>query len=167
MKNTAKASDASKVISLKDLRLPAHKNTHRKTVLAGGCFDLFHYGHLYFLGKAKKAGDLLVVALEPDEFIIKTKKRTPVHTQEQRAAILSHIDIVDRIILLPLMRGYDDYLEMTKSVSPRIIAVTKGDPAIAFKRKQAEAVGAQIMEVDLIKEFSSSNIMRYAAVFGD
>nr|WP_236682642.1 adenylyltransferase/cytidyltransferase family protein [Rickettsia felis] len=43
-------------------------------VLVGGCFDLLHYGHIEFLRKAKKQGKYLIVALEPDETIIKYKK---------------------------------------------------------------------------------------------
>ncbi len=58
-----------------------------KIVLVGGCFDVLHYGHLEFLHEAKKQGKYLIVALEPDETIIKYKKRKPIHNQLQRAKI--------------------------------------------------------------------------------
>lgn len=160
-------NDAEKIIPFPDINRLAEKTKDKKKVLVGGCFDLFHYGHLSFLKRARQAGDLLIVALEGDEFILKTKKRQPVHTQAQRAEILSRVDLVDYIILLPLLSGNEDYFRLTKAVSPSVIAVTSGDPVLKYKRQQAEAVGGRILEVDLLKEFSSSNIMRYAAVFGD
>lgn len=58
----------------------AKELTGKKIVLVGGCFDLLHYGHFTFLKNAKKEGDVLVVALESDEFILNQKKRKPVHT---------------------------------------------------------------------------------------
>jgi cytidyltransferase-like protein len=48
-----------------------------------------HYGHISFLN-AKKEEDVLVVALESDEFS-KKKKKVPVHNQSQRAEILASL----------------------------------------------------------------------------
>lgn len=161
------SSDPEKILAMKDIQKLKKNFTGKKIVLTGGCFDLFHYGHLFFLNKAKSAGDLLVIALESDEFILKSKHRQPVHTQKQRAEILSHIDIVDVVLMLPLFHSNEDYFNMTRMINPKVIAVTKGDPILHYKKAQAETVGARVVEVDLLKEFSSSNIMKYAAVFGD
>jgi len=35
-------------------------------VTTNGCFDILHIGHLRYLQKAKKYGDILVVALNSD-----------------------------------------------------------------------------------------------------
>ena len=71
----------------------------KKTVLVGGCFDILHYGHLRFLSQAKEKGEMLIVALESDTFIRKIKNKKPIHTQEQRAEILAHLNLVDMIIV--------------------------------------------------------------------
>jgi glycerol-3-phosphate cytidylyltransferase len=39
-----------------------------KKVITYGTFDLFHYGHLRILERAKQLGDYLIVAVSPDEF---------------------------------------------------------------------------------------------------
>ena len=75
----------------------------KKTVLVGGCFDILHYGHVRFLSQAKAKGEVLMVALESDEFIRRIKKKKPIHTQEQRAEILAHLDLVDMIIFIALI----------------------------------------------------------------
>lgn len=132
----------------------------KKTVLVGGCFDLIHFGHLKFLEKAKDQGDFLIIALESDEFIKKNKRKQPVHHQIERAEILSNLNMVDLIILLPVFKT-GDYFEMVKQVSPNIIAVTEGDKQMENKKKQAREIGAEIKEVVTnLKDFSTRNIAK-------
>lgn len=134
---------------------------NKKTVLVGGCFDLIHFGHLKFLEKAKKQGDFLIVALESDEFIKKHKKKQPVHRQLERAEILSNLNMIDLIILLPLFKTNNDYFDLVKKISPRIIAVTAGDQQLENKKKQALEVGAEVREVVTnLKNFSTRNIAK-------
>lgn len=137
--------------------------TDKKIVLVGGCFDIIHFGHVQFLEKAKERGDYLVVALEPDERIINDKKRTPTHTQQERAYNLLALRCVDQIIMLPQLNGFDDYLALVKNIKPHIIAITDNDPQLANKQKQADAVNAQLAIVtDIIGNFSSSAIVRHS-----
>lgn len=135
----------------------------QKVVLVGGCFDVFHFGHLKFLQAAKNQGDVLIVALEPDSFIRSHKKRKPVHTQTERAQILASLQIADFIFLLPQMKSDKEYFEFTKTISPDVIAVTRGDPQLKNKKHQAEIVGAKIISVTpVIKDFSTTKIIHYA-----
>lgn len=133
--------------------------TDKKIVLVGGCFDILHYGHIQFLQKAKNIGDYLIVALEPDERIIQSKNRQPIHNQQERAYNLLALRFVDYVLLLPLLNGFGDYLGLVEAVKPHSIAVTDGDPQINNKKKQAEIVNAQLVIVtNRIEPFSSSMI---------
>jgi len=68
-----------------------------KKVITYGTFDLFHYGHLKILERAKKAGDYLVVAVSSDEFNdIKGKKCA--YPFKHRAEIVKAINYVDEVI---------------------------------------------------------------------
>ena len=132
----------------------------KKTVLIGGCFDLMHYGHFSFLRDAKSAGDILIVALESDEAIEKRKHRTPIHSQLQRAEILSSLDVVDYVILLPFFTQDAEYGRMVELIHPSLVAVTKGDPNIERKREQTRTVGSYVIEVSpLLDLFSTSKIL--------
>ena len=134
----------------------------KKAVLVGGVFDVIHYGHLCFLKAAKSHGDYLIIAIEPDAFVEEHKHRVPVHTQEKRAEILSHIDIVDAVIMLPTMEGYKDYLGFVEKVRPSVIAITEGDPYRIEKEKQATMVGAKVIAVvNRRSEFSTSEILKH------
>ena len=142
---------------------------NKKTVLVGGCFDIFHYGHLKFLKQAKKQGDFLVIALESDEFIKRKKNRTPIHNQKQRAEILSALSFVDLVILLHYFFSDKDYFNLVYQIKPKVIAITKGDPQEQNKEKQAKIIGAKIVVVtSLIKSFSSTKIYKsYETFFSD
>lgn len=157
-----------KIITLSALSRIRREAGESKTVLVGGCFDLIHYGHLVFLEAAKQYGDILIVALEPDEFIKKHKRREPIHTQKQRAEILSHLDMVSRILMLPDLKGYEDYLSLVKQIQPSVIAVTEGDAHLFEKQKQAEAVKARLQIVcSVAPVHSTTNIIKYASIFSN
>jgi cytidyltransferase-like protein len=132
----------------------------KKVVLVGGVFDLIHIGHLDFLKAAKGQGDVLVVALESKDIVLQSKNRNPVHSQLQRAEILSYLNCVDGVILLPPMKGYEDYLKLVTELKPHVIAVTKGEPYIQEKEQQAALVGARVMIVNnRIRGFSTTDIL--------
>lgn len=135
--------------------------TGGKKVLVGGCFDILHIGHLRFLKSAAAQGKTLIVALESDEFIKKTKKRKPFHSQAHRAEVLAALEMVDWVILLPLMQNYADYFDLVKKVRPQVIAITAGDSQMMNKKKQAKAVSANLIEVTaIIDGKSTSHILK-------
>lgn len=68
-----------------------------KKILTYGTFDLFHYGHLKILERAKALGDYLVVAVSTDEFN-KIKGKKCAYPYEQRAQIVEAIKYVDKVI---------------------------------------------------------------------
>lgn len=130
-------------------------------VLVGGCFELLHFGHTHFLVEAKKQGDVLVVLLESDEYINRSKNRKAIHNQSERAFILSELRVVDYVLKIPLFKSDMEYFELVKKINPKIIAVTKGDPRYIEKKQQAEQVGGEVVTVcELIKPFSTSNILK-------
>ena len=79
--------------------LPALVND-RKVVLANGCFDILHVGHLRYLQGARALGDMLVVAINSDKSVrmIKDPGR-PILSEDQRVALVSALRCVDYIVL--------------------------------------------------------------------
>lgn len=75
-----------------------------ETVYAIGVFDLFHRGHLAFLERARALGDRLVVAINGDDMVASYKRR-PVHSEEDRLAIVSALRCVDHAFVI---RDYDN-----------------------------------------------------------
>lgn len=136
-----------------------------RTVLVGGCFDVLHYGHIQFLKKAKQEGDILIVALESDEFIFKRKKRKPFHSQAKRTEILKSLRMVDEVVELPFLYSDEEYMDFVKKIKPSVIAITKGDRQLANKKKQASVVGGLVKIVTpLLKNFSTTSVIRHAFI---
>lgn len=149
-----------KIITLNRFNKVKDKIKDKNKVLVGGCFDLFHYGHLVFLKKARQMNDYLIVALESDKFIKKRKGRKPIHNQRQRAEVLAAINYVDLIIMLPYLKSDEEYFNLVKLIRPKLIAVTVGDPLFEKKKRQAKEIGGKIKIVSpLVKSFSTKKLI--------
>ncbi len=71
-------------------------------VLANGCFDLFHVGHVRYLAGAKDLGDILVVGVNSDEQVRKLKgENRPLMPENERAEIVASIRFVDYVTVFP------------------------------------------------------------------
>lgn len=133
----------------------------KKKVLAGGVFDILHYGHVHFLREAKKLGDYLVVAIESDANVARLKGPTrPIHSQSQRKEMLDALKFVDEVIVLKDKMMDEDYNDLVARVRPLIIAVTAGDPILDKKKAQADSIGATVIEIPKIDVASTSKIAK-------
>jgi D-glycero-beta-D-manno-heptose 1-phosphate adenylyltransferase len=72
----------------------------KKVVLANGCFDILHVGHLRYLKDARALGDVLVVAINSDRSVraIKDEGR-PILDEGERVALVSALECVDHVLL--------------------------------------------------------------------
>jgi len=68
-----------------------------RVILANGCFDVLHYGHVLHLQEAKALGGSLIVALTVDQFVNKGPDR-PINSWKLRAAVLRELRSVDGVI---------------------------------------------------------------------
>lgn len=149
----------TKIFNYSDLDKLAEEliSNGEKAVLVGGCFDILHIGHVRFLKKAKSLGDVLIVALESDEKTRKLKgEGRPINSQETRAEMLMSLEMVDYVLKLVPNLTDRDYLELTKKISPKILAVTEENEKI---KKIAEDLGIKYVKVmPLLRDISTSKL---------
>jgi rfaE bifunctional protein nucleotidyltransferase chain/domain len=73
-----------------------------RVVLANGCFDLLHAGHVRYLADARARGDLLVVALNTDASARELKgPGRPLVPLEDRAEVVAALASVDFVTAFP------------------------------------------------------------------
>lgn len=91
---------AEKVLSRDALKRQVESWRARRDtiVLANGCFDLLHAGHIRYLQAAKGLGDRLVVAINSDESVRSLKgEGRPLMPANERAEILAALSAVDAV----------------------------------------------------------------------
>ena len=72
----------------------------KRVVLANGCFDLLHVGHVRYLEAARALGDALVVGINSDASVARLKGAgRPVMAARERAEILGALAAVDLVVL--------------------------------------------------------------------
>lgn len=71
-----------------------------RIVLANGCFDLLHVGHVRYLEASRALGDLLVVGINSDEQVRKLKgDGRPLVSARERAEIVAALRAVDLVTI--------------------------------------------------------------------
>ena len=83
-------------------RVAIERRTGARIVLANGCFDLFHVGHIRYLAGAKALGDILIVGINSDDEVRKLKgENRPFMPETERAEIVSALKFVDYVTIFP------------------------------------------------------------------
>src|SRR5437764_14045394 len=93
---------ASKIIARAALgeRLQKHKRRGRRIVLANGCFDTLHVGHIRYLEGARREGDVLVVGVNADSSVCNLKgPGRPILDENARAQLVAALRSVDYVVL--------------------------------------------------------------------
>ncbi|HZH34684.1 MAG TPA: adenylyltransferase/cytidyltransferase family protein [Pyrinomonadaceae bacterium] len=98
LKTAAPILDRNRLVA----RVAIERRRGARIVLANGCFDLLHVGHIRYLEGAKRLGDVLVVGINSDEQVrgLKGEKR-PFVPELERAEIIAALRMVDLVTIFP------------------------------------------------------------------
>jgi rfaE bifunctional protein nucleotidyltransferase chain/domain len=136
----------------------AHRNGLR-IVVTNGCFDLLHYGHISYLQRAKRLGDLLVIGLNGDASVRALKGPTrPLVPEKQRAAVLAALACVDAVVIFKEPRANTFF----RAVRPDVY-VKAGDYRIETletgERVLLQTLGAKIKILPFVRGFSTTSLL--------
>jgi rfaE bifunctional protein nucleotidyltransferase chain/domain len=72
----------------------------KRVVLANGCFDTLHVGHVRYLSGARREGDALIVAVNSDSSVRALKgPERPILEEQARAQLVAALRDVDFVLL--------------------------------------------------------------------
>jgi len=149
-------SSSASLQEIKKIRLKL-KAEGKKVVFTNGVFDLIHAGHVDYLSKAKKLGDVLIVGLNSDDSVkrIKGDKR-PILNQAERAFILSNIKPVDYVVVFE----EDTPANLISEIIPDIL-VKGADWAVEkiVGKDIVEKNGGKVMNIEFVNDQSTSRII--------
>lgn len=134
------------------------KARNSKVVFTNGCFDILHVGHVEYLKRARRFGDVLVVGLNSDSSVraIKGKSR-PINLEADRAAVLSALYFVDYVTIFSDLTP----LELIKRLKPDVLV--KGADWKAERIVGGDFVksyGGRVARVPLVKGHSTTSTLR-------
>jgi rfaE bifunctional protein nucleotidyltransferase chain/domain len=134
-------------------RLPALRQGKR-LVFTNGCFDLLHPGHCDLLARCRAMGDLLLVAVNSDESVIRLKGPTrPVTPLRERMFVLAHLECVDLVTSF----HEDTPLDLLGEVLPDVLAKGGDWPLDKIVgRNLVEARGGRVASLPLLPGFSTT-----------
>jgi len=119
----------------------------QKIILANGCFDLIHAGHIRYLAGAKELGGVLVVGINSDKQVRRLKgPGRPYIDQNERAEIISALRCVDLVTI------FDE-----PTVEELIMAIRPD-----FHAKGTDYTTETVPEREIVKEYGGK-----VAIVGD
>ena len=149
-------SSAIPLSELKAIRLKL-KGSGKKVVFTNGVFDLIHAGHVDYLLKAKKLGDVLIVGLNSDKSVQKIKGRNrPILKQEERAFIISNLKPVDYVVFF----NEDTPEKLISELIPDVLV--KGADWSVDKivgKEIVEKNGGEVKNIEFVNDQSTSKII--------
>lgn len=138
-------------------KLSSIRKSRKKIVFTNGCFDILHLGHINYLKKARKLGDILVVGINTDSSVKKIKgPKRPLNKLKDRAGVLSGLWCVDYIV--PFSENTPKLL--IEAIRPDILA--KGADWAKDKIVGADFVqsyGGRVYSLKFTKGYSTSRLV--------
>jgi D-beta-D-heptose 7-phosphate kinase/D-beta-D-heptose 1-phosphate adenosyltransferase len=94
------------------------KKDGKVIIFTNGCFDIVHAGHIDYMNKAKKLGDVLIVGVNSDTSVKRIKGKTrPIVDLDNRLRLLQGFSVIDYLCVF----DDDTPLELIKKVKPNIL----------------------------------------------
>jgi D-glycero-beta-D-manno-heptose 1-phosphate adenylyltransferase len=112
-------------------------------VLAEGCFDILHVGHIRYLEDAKRHGDILAVAVNSDRTVAELKgPGRPMVPEDERAEVIAALRCVDHVFIFDSTSSK----ELLETVRPDIYAKgTDYNPADLVEREGLHSFKGKIV----------------------
>lgn len=149
----------AKIVARAELarRVVEHKSKGQKIVLANGCFDVLHAGHVRYLQAARNEGDVLVVGINSDASTRKLKGAgRPVMSEADRAELVGAVGAVNYVVIF----DEPDVRALLRELRPDVHA--KGTDYTAEtvpERDEAARLGIRVAIVGDPKEHSTRGLI--------
>jgi len=129
----------------------------KRIVLANGCFDLLHVGHVRYLEAARRLGDVLFVGINSDAAVARLKGQgRPLMPAAERAEILSSLREVDHVVVFE----EDTADRLIASLRPDVHAKgTDYQPDAVPEAATVRAVGGRVAVVGDSKSHSTRDLI--------
>lgn len=125
-------------------------------VFTNGCYDLLHPGHIRLLEQARSLGDVLIVGLNTDASVQRSKgPGRPLTSERERAELLLALEAVDGVILF----DEDTPHALIAQLLPDILLKGADWSHFIAGREEVEAAGGRVVMVALEPGYSTTRTL--------
>lgn len=128
----------------------------KKIIYTAGTYDLFHFGHLNILLKARKLGSSLIVGVSTDRLIRSYKGLKPTICYRDRVAVIKALKCVAKVI------KQDTFFDVEQLRKYKIDVIVLGDDwkgkSFPELEKCLKELNIQMIYIPYTKRLSTSKI---------
>lgn len=124
-----------------------------KVVFTNGCYDVLHPGHIRLLEEARSLGDILILALNTDASVRRSKgPLRPFYAERDRAALALQLAAVDAVVLF----DEDTPRDLISDLLPDVLVKGSDWSHFIAGREEVEASGGVIQTIPMEPGFSTT-----------
>lgn len=127
-----------------------------KIIYTAGTYDLFHFGHLNVLLRARRLGSRLIVGVSSDKLIKTYKHMKPIICYRDRVSIIKQLKCVDKVI------KQDTFFDIDQLRKYKIDIIVLGDDwkgkSFPELEKCLKELNIKMVYVPYTKRLSTSSI---------
>jgi len=152
-------STRSKIVTKSEAKKIA-SSLHRKgkkIVFTNGCFDLLHIGHVTYLEKAARLGDVLFVGIDTDSAVRGQKGPTrPINPLRARSGVLAGLEAVTYVVSF----SKSNPISLIEAIKPDVL-VKGGDwkASQILGAKEVLGSGGKVKSIPIVAGFSTTRLI--------
>jgi D-glycero-beta-D-manno-heptose 1-phosphate adenylyltransferase len=140
---------------LRDERL-RWKRDGKTVVFTNGCYDLLHPGHIRLLEQARSLGDILILALNSDASVRRSKGPSrPILPQAERAEVALALEAVDAVVFFE----EETPRELISEILPDFLVKGADWSHFVAGREEVEAAGGKVVNLPLEPGYSTTDLV--------
>lgn len=127
----------------------------KTVVFTNGCYDLLHPGHVRTLEAARSLGDVLILALNSDAEVRRTKgPARPIARETDRAALACALEAVDAVVIF----DEETPRELIAALLPDVLVKGADWSHFIAGREEVEAAGGRVLTVPMEPGYSTTDL---------
>ncbi|MBA3382808.1 MAG: D-glycero-beta-D-manno-heptose 1-phosphate adenylyltransferase [Actinobacteria bacterium] len=154
------------ILTVEQMRLERERLTAAgaRVVFTNGCFDILHRGHVTYLEFARDQGDVLILGLNGDDSVRRSKgPNRPVNPENDRARVLQSLRAVDYIVIF----DEDEPRPLIEALLPDVLVKGSDWAHYVSGRDVVEAHGGKVVLAELVTGRSTTGtIERILSAYG-
>lgn len=133
----------------------AWRKAGETVVFTNGCYDLLHPGHIRLLEAARSLGDVLILALNSDAEVRRSKgPGRPIMNEASRSFLACSLAAVDAVVFFDEETPRD----LIAALLPDVLVKGADWSHFIAGREEVEAAGGRVLTIPIEPGYSTTNI---------